>query len=64
MVRTEDRAQGKWPAALYLSRDGGASWAHAADTDSYGPVSTLLPSGQLLILPYELWPLVPGDRRN
>lgn len=64
VVTTDDKAQGKWPAVLYLSRDRGASWRRAADIDSYGPISIPLGANQTLLMPYELWPLTPGDKRN
>ena len=61
---TEDKAQGQWPGVLYLSRDGGMSWNVAGQIESYGPASTPLGRRRLLLMPYELWPLSPGDRRN
>ena len=64
VVTTGDEAQGKWPAALYLSRDSGRSWQKADEIDSYGPASVALEPTGILLLPYELWPLSPGDRRN
>lgn len=64
VVVTEDKARGKWPAVLCLSRDGGASWNRLSNTCSYGPSSLPLGPRQLLLMPYELWPLSPGDRRN
>jgi len=64
VVTTDDRAQGKWPAVLYRSPDRGNSWSRAAEIDSYGPVSTPLGAREILLMPYELWPLAPGDRRN
>ena len=63
-VLSGDEAQGEWPARLYLSQDMGRSWSRAADIDCHGPVSVLLEPGRLLFMPYELWPLSPGDRRN
>lgn len=59
-----DVPQGKWPAVLFLSRDGGASWKKVQDLDSFGHQSIRLGPGRLLLLPYELWPAAPGDRRN
>ncbi|MBI4551385.1 MAG: exo-alpha-sialidase, partial [Candidatus Latescibacteria bacterium] len=64
VVITADKAQGKWPAALYGSQDGGASWEKAGEIESYGPSSTPLAPRQLLLMPYEVWPLAPGDERN
>lgn len=64
VVITDDKAQGKWPAVLYLSRDQGSSWQRIAEIDSYGPVSRPLDDHRLLLMPYELWPLAPGDQRN
>jgi hypothetical protein len=63
-VTTDDKAQGKWPGVLSRSRDGGASWARARTIDSYGPNSLPLGQRRLLVMPYELWPVSPGDRRN
>lgn len=59
-----DVAQGKWPAALYLSRDGGASWDRVREIASYGHQTVRVAPRRLLLLPYELWPLSPGDRRD
>jgi len=64
VVIADDKAQGQWPAVLYLSRDGGATWRKAADIASYGPISTPFGPRTLLFMPYELWPLEPGDKRN
>ena len=63
-VLSDDTAQGEWPARLYLSQDMGGSWSRAADIDCHGPISVVLEPGRLLFIPYELWPLSPGDRRN
>jgi len=60
---TDDRAQGRWPSALYLSRDGGASW-QAAGSLHYGPASTPCGPRRRLLMPYEMWPLSPGEARN
>jgi len=59
----DDKAQGEWPALLYRSRDGGASWKGVADI-RYGPTATPIGSGRVFMMPYELWPLKPGDKRN
>ncbi|MBI3920594.1 MAG: exo-alpha-sialidase [Armatimonadetes bacterium] len=64
VVVTADMAQGKWPAKLYLSRDGGSSWNWVRDIDSYGPISTPLGPNRLLMMPYELWALSAKDKRN
>lgn len=64
VVLAADRQQGEWPAALYLSRDGGASWARALEIDTYGPASTPVGADKVLLMPYELWPIREGDRRN
>ena len=64
VVVTDDKAQGKWPAWLYLSRDAGRSWDKVCEIDSYGPSSVSLAPRRILLMPYELWPLSPGDRRN
>lgn len=59
----DDKAQGNWPAILFLTRDGGATWSEAGRI-TYGPVSALCGLRTRLILPYEQWPLTPGDCRN
>ncbi len=64
VVLSADVAQGEWPASLYLSRDSGNTWAHATDIDSYGHTSFLRAEHELVLMPYETWPLEPGDRRN
>lgn len=64
VVVTDDKAQGKWPAWLYLSRDGGRSWDKVCEIDSYGPSSVSLTPRKILLMPYEVWPLSLGDRRN
>jgi len=63
-VLADDKAQGKWPAALCLSQDGGASWTRTLDIDCYGPISAPLGAGKILMMPYETWPLTPNDKRN
>jgi hypothetical protein len=60
----DDKAQGKWPAVLHLSRDGGATWSRIEEKAFYGPTSVRLGEGRLLLMPYEVWPVAPGDRRN
>ena len=64
VVLSDDKAQGKWPAALCLSRDGGASWRRVRDIECYGPISTALGAGEILLMPYETWPASPEDKRN
>ena len=64
VVLADDKAQGKWPATLCLSRDGGASWKRIRDIESYGPISTPLGPGKILIMPYETGPVSPTDKRN
>ena len=63
VIITADKAQGKWPAILYLSRDGGGSWSRVHDIDSYGPISTTIGPRKRLIMPYELWPLTQLFKR-
>lgn len=64
VVTAADKAQGKFPGVLCLSRDGGASWQRVREVDSCGPASIPLASRRLLLMPYELWPLSSGDGRN
>jgi len=64
VVRTDDRAQGEWPATLCLSQDGGQTWRRVCDIDCNGPQSLRLGPRRLLLMPYELWPAAPGERRN
>jgi hypothetical protein len=64
VVLTDDKAQGKWPAVLHLSRDGGASWKQALTIDCYGPASTTLAPRKVLLMPYETWPDSPQDKCN
>ncbi len=59
-----DEAQGEWPAALCLTQDGGASWHRVRDIPCAGPASTPLGPRKLLLMPYETWPLAPGDKKN
>jgi hypothetical protein len=61
---TDDKPQGEWPAALCLSRDGGATWRRVRDLESCGPISVSLGPRKILIMPYETWPVSPGDKRN
>jgi hypothetical protein len=60
----EDKAQGQWPAALYLSQDGGASWRPAGRIDSCSSVSLSLGNHRILIMPFELRPASPGNMRD
>ncbi len=59
-----DVAQGKWPGVLCLSRDRGASWTRVREIPSYRHQTVGIAPRRLLLLPYELWPLSPGERRN
>jgi len=61
---SDDKAQGRWPGMLYLSRDGGATWAPSREIGCCGPASVGLGPKRRLLMPYELWPLATGDRRN
>jgi len=64
VVLSADVAQGEWPASMFLSRDCGDTWAHAADIDSYGHTSILRAEREILLMPYETWPLEAEDKRN
>ena len=64
VVTTPDVAQGQWPGRLYLSRDGGKSWRKVCEIPSCGPSSVSLAEGRILLMPYEQWPLSPGDKKN
>jgi hypothetical protein len=61
---SDDKAQGRWPGALYLSRDGGSNWAPSTEIPCCGPASVALGPRRRLLMPYELWPLAQGERRN
>jgi len=63
VATADDRAQGRWPSVLYLSQDSGASWRRVLRLH-YGPVSAALGPRRRLLMPYEMWPLAPGDARN
>ena len=63
ITTADDKAQGEWPAVLYRSQDGGRSWKRACDI-RYSPAATVLAPGKVLLMPYELWPLAPGEKRN
>jgi hypothetical protein len=64
VVLSDDKAQGKWPAALHLSRDRGKTWRKVPNEVFYGPISRIAGPRQVLLMPYELWPVKPGDKRN
>ena len=64
VVTAPDMAQGQWPGRLYLSRDGGQSWGKVCEIDCCGPSSVSLGEGRILLMPYEQWPLSPGDKHN
>lgn len=64
VVLSADVAQGQWPARIFRSRDGGRSWQQALEIGTFGHESTVLDDGRLLLMPYETWPLSPGDKRN
>ena len=64
VVRSADVAQGKWPGELFISEDAGAHWRQDLAIDSYGHASVSRDDTTTLIMPYELWPVAPGDRRN
>lgn len=63
VVVAADEAQGTWPGCLYTSEDAGRTWQRGLEIDSYGPVSLPLGQGERLLMPYEVWPLKPGDKR-
>ena len=64
VVLSADVAQGEWPASMFLSRDSGDTWSHAADIESYGHTSVQRAEGEILLMPYETWPREAGDKRN
>jgi hypothetical protein len=64
VVTSTDTAQGKWPGIRYLSRDAGETWDKIANIDSFSHTSVPLDHNRILLLPYEVWPLSSGDRRN
>jgi len=49
-ITTADRAQGKWPGRLYLSRDGGGSWRLACGIESCGLSSLRLGPRKILLI--------------
>lgn len=61
---SEDKGQGEWPVALFVTEDAGARWRRLRDLPCYGMGSVPQESGRLLMQPYELWPLRPGARRE
>ena len=64
VIRSDDVAQGKWPADLFISQDAGSSWRPDQSIDSYGHTSIRCDESSTLMMPYELWPLAPGDNKN
>ncbi len=64
IIRSADVAQGKWPADLFRSDDGGATWRWALSIDSYGHASVRRDGTSTLMMPYELWPQAPPDRQS
>ena len=48
VITTDDKAQGKWPACLYRSRDAGQSWEMACEIHSHGPSSVPLGTDSLI----------------
>ena len=64
VVLSADEAQGEWPASLFLSRDSGDTWSHAADFENYGHTSAKHGEREVLLMPFETWPLEKGDKRN
>ena len=64
VIRSDDVAQGKWPADLFISQDAGSSWRPDQSIDSYGHTSIRCDESNTLMMPYELWPLAPGDNKN
>ncbi|MCH7888463.1 MAG: exo-alpha-sialidase [Proteobacteria bacterium] len=64
-IKVADIAQGQWPGYMYRSSDGGDSWLQVQDVASVSHSSVpLKTSDEILVMPYELWPATPGDRRN
>ncbi len=53
---THDQPQGVWPAAAYLSRNGGRSWRWVPEITDYALASVRLGPRDLLLLPYALAP--------
>lgn len=64
VIRSADVAQGQWPAELFISEDAGATWRPDQTIDCYGHASVRRDESTTLMMPYELWPLSPGDRKN
>ena len=64
VIRSADVAQGKWPAELFLSEDAGSTWRPDQAIDSYGHTSIRRDPSTTLMMPYELWPVSPDDRKN
>ena len=63
-IRSDDVAQGEWPADLYVSLDGGATWRFDQSIESYGHASVRHNATATLMMPYELWPVLPQDCRS
>ena len=61
VATTADVAQGEWPAACYQSTDAGTTWTQTREMH-YSHASVPQKPDQLLLLPYEFWPL--SDRRQ
>ena len=64
VIRSADVAQGKWPADLFVSQDAGSAWRLDQAIDSYGHTSIRRDQSTTLMMPYELWPVSPDDRKN
>ncbi len=59
---SHDQSQGVWPAAAYLSRNGGRNWRWVPSISHYSLASVRLGPHELLLLPYELAPLPRPDQ--
>jgi hypothetical protein len=60
----EDKGQGEWPSALFLTEDDGVTWRRERDIACYGLGSSRTGPAEMLLQPYEVWPLKPGARRD
>ena len=64
VIRSADVAQGKWPADLFRSTDGAATWRQEQSIASYGHTSVRCGETATLMMPYELWPVAADDKRH
>jgi hypothetical protein len=63
-MATFDGPQALWPGVISTLAKNLSSWGNETDIDSLSPTYVQLGTNQILIMPYQIWPLSPSEKRN